>query len=49
MSGSLEEPEGFEEETARFCAGTRVKRVESTEAPRPPVKPVMRIVGAMRG
>ena len=49
LLGSLEEADGLEDEAARSVAGTRVRRVERTEAPRPPVKPVTRIVGAIVG
>ena len=49
LLGSLEEAEGLEEEPARSSAGTSLRRVERTEAPRPTVKPVTRIVGAIAG
>ena len=47
MLGSLEAAVGLEDEAASSVAGTRLRKVERTDAPRPPVKPVMRIVGAM--
>ena len=45
--GSLEAASPLEDETARWEGGRRVRRVERTEELRPPVKPVIRIFGAM--